>query len=222
MAHIDAGKTTTTERILYYTGVRRTRSARPTTAPPPWTGWSQEQERGVTITAAATTCFWKGKDDETYRFQIIDTPGPRGLHRRGRALPARPRRHRRRLRRQGAACAAAVRDRVASGRQLRRAAHRVYINKMRPRGRRLLRRAVQTMIRIVCTANAVAASSCPSAPRTTSGASSTWSTMTARDFKDDDKGMTYPEPMDAIPAEFADEAELGAPGAARGCRRLRR
>ena len=69
MAHIDAGKTTTTERILYYTG-RPTRSARCTRAPRRWTGWSQEQERGITITSAATTAFWRD-----HRINIIDTPG---------------------------------------------------------------------------------------------------------------------------------------------------
>ena len=73
MAHIDAGKTTTTERILYYTGkTHKIGEVHDGAATMDW--MVQEQERGVTITAAATTCFWK-KDDETYRFQIIDTPG---------------------------------------------------------------------------------------------------------------------------------------------------
>jgi elongation factor G len=69
MAHIDAGKTTTTERILYYTA-RATRSVRCTTVRRPWTTWSQEQERGITITSAATTCIWNN-----HRINIIDTPG---------------------------------------------------------------------------------------------------------------------------------------------------
>ena len=73
MAHIDAGKTTTTERILYYTGkTHKIGEVHDGAATMDW--MVQEQERGVTITAAATTCFWK-KDGETYRFQIIDTPG---------------------------------------------------------------------------------------------------------------------------------------------------
>ena len=81
MAHIDAGKTTTTERILYYTGkTHKIGEVHDGAATMDW--MVQEQERGVTITAAATTCFWK-KDGETYRFQIDRHPGPRGLHRRG-------------------------------------------------------------------------------------------------------------------------------------------
>ncbi|MFN3330592.1 MAG: GTP-binding protein, partial [Pyrinomonadaceae bacterium] len=73
MAHIDAGKTTTTERILYYTGVsHKIGEVHEGTATMDW--MEQEQERGITITAAATTCFWKrfGVD---YRINIIDTPG---------------------------------------------------------------------------------------------------------------------------------------------------
>ena len=78
MAHIDAGKTTTTERILYYTGkTHKIGEVHDGAATMDW--MVQEQERGVTITAAATTCFWKypgGADDgKEYRFQIIDTPG---------------------------------------------------------------------------------------------------------------------------------------------------
>ena len=73
MAHIDAGKTTTTERILYYTGkTHKIGEVHEGAAVMDW--MAQEQERGVTITSAATTCFWK-KDGEEYRFQIIDTPG---------------------------------------------------------------------------------------------------------------------------------------------------
>ncbi|MBI5190472.1 MAG: elongation factor G [Nitrospirae bacterium] len=69
MAHIDAGKTTTTERILYYTGVSyKIGEVHEGTAVMDW--MVQEQERGITITSAATTCFWKGK-----RINIIDTPG---------------------------------------------------------------------------------------------------------------------------------------------------
>ena len=69
MAHIDAGKTTTTERILYYTGIlRRMGEVHDGAATMDW--MAQERERGITITSAATTCFW---DD--YRINIIDTPG---------------------------------------------------------------------------------------------------------------------------------------------------
>jgi len=69
MAHIDAGKTTTTERILYYTGINhKIGEVHDGAATMDW--MVQEQERGITITSAATTCFWKG-----YRINIIDTPG---------------------------------------------------------------------------------------------------------------------------------------------------
>src|SRR3989442_1074929 len=73
MAHIDAGKTTTTERILYYTGItHKIGEVHEGTATMDW--MEQEQERGVTITSAATTCFGERKD-EAYRINIIDTPG---------------------------------------------------------------------------------------------------------------------------------------------------
>ena len=73
MAHIDAGKTTTTERILYYTGrLHRMGEVHHGDATMDW--MEQEQERGITITSAATTCFWK-HNDQDYRINIIDTPG---------------------------------------------------------------------------------------------------------------------------------------------------
>jgi len=73
MAHIDAGKTTTTERILYYTGkTYKIGEVHEGAATMDW--MEQEQERGITITSAATTCFWPRKD-ELYRINIIDTPG---------------------------------------------------------------------------------------------------------------------------------------------------
>jgi elongation factor G len=73
MAHIDAGKTTTTERILYYTGKsHKIGEVHDGAATMDW--MEQEQERGITITSAATTCFWND-----HRVNIIDTPA--GLHR---------------------------------------------------------------------------------------------------------------------------------------------
>src|SRR6056297_4258737 len=80
MAHIDAGKTTTTERILYYTGrSHKIGEVHDGAATMDW--MEQEQERGITITSAATTCFWQKTENGTdhigdrYRFNIIDTPG---------------------------------------------------------------------------------------------------------------------------------------------------
>ncbi|MEJ2107329.1 MAG: elongation factor G [Acidiferrobacteraceae bacterium] len=76
MAHIDAGKTTTTERVLFYTGVsHKIGEVHDGAAVMDW--MEQEQERGITITSAATTCFWKGMEQQypEYRINIIDTPG---------------------------------------------------------------------------------------------------------------------------------------------------
>lgn len=76
MAHIDAGKTTTTERVLFYTGVsHKIGEVHDGAATMDW--MEQEQERGITITSAATTCFWRGMDGsfDEHRINIIDTPG---------------------------------------------------------------------------------------------------------------------------------------------------
>jgi len=76
MAHIDAGKTTTTERVLFYTGIsHKIGEVHDGAATMDW--MEQEQERGITITSAATTCFWRGMDHqlEQHRINIIDTPG---------------------------------------------------------------------------------------------------------------------------------------------------
>ena len=76
VAHVDAGKTTTTERVLYYTGLsHKIGEVHDGAATMDW--MEQEQERGITITSAATTCFWKGMDGQfdNYRINIIDTPG---------------------------------------------------------------------------------------------------------------------------------------------------
>ena len=76
MAHIDAGKTTTTERVLYYTGIsHKIGEVHDGAATMDW--MEQEQERGITITSAATTCFWQGMEQQydQHRINIIDTPG---------------------------------------------------------------------------------------------------------------------------------------------------
>ncbi len=116
MAHIDAGKTTTTERILYYTGrTHKIGEVHEGTATMDW--MEQEQERGITITSAATTCQWRDM-----QINIIDTPGhvdfTAEVERSLRVLDGAVRGVRCRGRR-----AAAVGNRVAPGRQVRRSAH---------------------------------------------------------------------------------------------------
>ena len=121
MAHIDAGKTTTTERILYYTG-KSYKIGEVHDGAATMDFMEQEAERGITITSAATTCFWPGRDGRMRRLNIIDTPGHVDftieVERSLRVLD-------------GAVCVldsqpgrrAADRDRLAPGRQVRRAAH---------------------------------------------------------------------------------------------------
>ncbi|HIY84612.1 MAG TPA: elongation factor G [Candidatus Rubneribacter avistercoris] len=201
MAHIDAGKTTTTERILYYTGkTHKIGEVHDGAATMDW--MVQEQERGVTITAAATTCFWT-KDDVEYRFQIIDTPGhvdfTSEVERSLRVLDG----------------TVAVFDAVAGvqpqSETVWRQAERygvpriAFINKYDRVGADFAH-AIETM-RDRLGANAVAAQ-IPMGAEDGFWGVIDLVTMTAWDFKADEKGMTYPEPMDAIPAEFAEEAEL--------------
>jgi elongation factor G len=138
-AHIDAGKTTTTERILFYTGVNhKLGEVHDGAATMDW--MEQEQERGITITSAATTAFWKGMANNypEHRINIIDTPGHVDftieVERSMRVLDG--------------ACmvydagrrAAAIGNRLAPGQQVQRAAHRVR-QQDGPRGRGLLPRA---------------------------------------------------------------------------------
>ncbi len=206
MAHIDAGKTTTTERILYYTGkTHKIGEVHDGAATMDW--MVQEQERGVTITAAATTCFWKypggAEGGKEYRFQIIDTPGH--VH-----FPAEVERSLRVL-----VGAVAVFDAVAGvqpqSETVWRQADRygvpriAYINKYDRIGADFFN-AIQTM-KDRLDAPAVAAQM-PMGSEDNFWGIIDLVTMTAWDFKADDKGMTYPEPMAEIPAEFADEAEI--------------
>ena len=205
MAHIDAGKTTTTERILYYTGkTHKVGEVHDGAATMDW--MVQEQERGVTITSAATTCFWNypggAEDGKPYRFQIIDTPGhvdfTAEVERSLRVLDG----------------AVAVFDAVAGVQPQSETVWRqaskygvpriAYINKYDRVGADFFH-AIQTM-KDRLDAPAVAAQSPMGAEDQFWGVIDLV-TKTAWDFKADDKGMTYPEKMDEIPAEYLDEVE---------------
>ena len=196
MAHIDAGKTTTTERILYYTGkTHKIGEVHDGAATMDW--MVQEQERGVTIQSAATTCFW---GDNV--IQIIDTPGhvdfTAEVERSLRVLDG----------------AVAVFDAVAGvqpqSETVWRQAHNynvpriAFINKYDRIGADFFH-AIDTMKERLH-ANAVAAQ-IPMGAEDQFWGLVDLVTMTAWDFKEDDKGMIYPEAMDAIPAEYADVAQ---------------
>ena len=196
MAHIDAGKTTTTERILYYTGkTHKIGEVHDGAATMDW--MVQEQERGVTIQSAATTCFW---GDNV--IQIIDTPGhvdfTAEVERSLRVLDG----------------AVAVFDAVAGvqpqSETVWRQAHNynvpriAFINKYDRIGADFFH-AIDTM-RERLHANAVAAQ-IPMGAEDQFWGLVDLVTMTAWDFKEDDKGMIYPEAMDAIPAEYAEVAQ---------------
>ncbi len=195
MAHIDAGKTTTTERILYYTGkTHKIGEVHDGAATMDW--MVQEQERGVTITSAATTCFWKD-----HVIQIIDTPGhvdfTAEVERSLRVLDG----------------AVAVFDAVAGvqpqSETVWRQAHNynvpriAFINKYDRVGADFFH-AIETM-KDRLGANAVAAQ-IPMGSESNFWGLVDLVTNTAWDFKEDSKGMIYPEPMDAIPDEFKDLA----------------
>ena len=195
MAHIDAGKTTTTERILYYTGkTHKIGEVHDGAATMDW--MVQEQERGVTITSAATTCFWKD-----YIIQIIDTPGhvdfTAEVERSLRVLDG----------------AVAVFDAVAGVQPQSETVWRqatkynvpriAFINKFDRIGSDFFH-AIDTMKERLH-APAVAAQ-IPMGAEANFWGLIDLVTMTAWDFKEDSKGMIYPEPMESIPEEFADLA----------------
>ncbi len=195
MAHIDAGKTTTTERILYYTGkTHKIGEVHDGAATMDW--MVQEQERGVTITSAATTCFWKD-----HVIQIIDTPGhvdfTAEVERCLRVLDG----------------AVAVFDAVAGVQPQSETVWRqatkynvpriAFINKFDRIGSDFFH-AIDTMKERLH-APAVAAQ-IPMGAEANFWGLIDLVTMTAWDFKEDSKGMIYPEPMESIPEEFADLA----------------
>ena len=158
MAHIDAGKTTTTERILYYTGKsHKIGEVHEGAATMDW--MEQEQERGITITSAATTAFWNGK-----RLNIIDTPGHVDFTIEVERSLARARRRGMRARFQPGR-RAADRNGLAPGRQVPGSAHRLRQQDGQDR-RRLLQ--VPRTISSIASAPSRSRSSFRSVPRTTS------------------------------------------------------
>ena len=201
MAHIDAGKTTTTERILYYTGkTHKIGEVHEGAAKMDW--MVQEQERGVTITSAATTCTWK-KDGEEYRIQIIDTPGhvdfTAEIERSLRVLDG----------------AVAVLDSVSGVQPQSETVWRqaetygvpriAYMNKYDRTGADFWA-AIETMHeRLDAPAVAIQV---PMGEEDHFWGLIDLVTMVAWDFKADDKGMTYPEPMAEIPAELVEIAQI--------------
>ena len=201
MAHIDAGKTTTTERILYYTGkTHKIGEVHEGAAKMDW--MVQEQERGVTITSAATTCTWK-KDGEDYRIQIIDTPGhvdfTAEVERSLRVLDG----------------AVAVFDAVSGVQPQSETVWRqaetygvpriAYMNKYDRTGADFWA-AIETMHeRLDAPAVAIQV---PMGEEDHFWGLIDLVTMVAWDFKADEKGMTYPEPMAEIPAEFVEIAQI--------------
>ena len=195
MAHIDAGKTTTTERILYYTGkTHKIGEVHDGAATMDW--MAQEQERGVTITSAATTCFWKD-----HVIQIIDTPGhvdfTAEVERSLRVLDG----------------AVAVFDAVAGVQPQSETVWRqattygvpriAFINKFDRVGSDFWH-AIETMEDRL-SANAVAIQ-IPMGAEDNFWGLVDLVTMEAWDFKEDAKGMIFPEKMDAIPEEFVELA----------------
>ena len=195
MAHIDAGKTTTTERILYYTGKNyKIGEVHEGAATMDW--MAQEQERGITITSAATTCEWNDHTHQHHRHAR-----PRRLHRRGRALAARARRRGRRVRRRRRR-RAPDRDGLAPGQQVRRPPHLLHQQDGPPR-RRLLQGARQHQGPPRGDHRRHPAAR--SAPRATTRASSTCSTMKALVWHDEELGAKW-DVVD-IPAELKEQAE---------------
>ena len=219
MAHIDAGKTTTTERILFYTGVsHKIGEVHDGAAIMDW--MEQEQERGITITSAATTCFWKGMDQQPARapHQHHRHAGPHRFHDRGAAQPARARRRGRGVLR-GRRRRAAVRDRLAAGEQVRRAAARVRQQDGSRRAR--ISSACCEQIEERLEARTRSRCSCRSAPRTSSRR------RRSRQDEGDRLGTTRRSGMRfkssaRFPAELAAQRERVSRQARRGRGRRRR